>query len=97
MKVTDSVGSADLGSGIYSTHTVQDCVGTSTSSYGIYATTVNGSSGTSTSGTGVIGLVVSYSFGSSTSGTAINGIRSAIGCSVGTGAVTSPNKLLGTP
>ena len=95
--VTDCYGWADMGVGINSSRLVQNSTGGGASGAGISAETVSVSHGTSYSGTGITTKVASYSYGSSTTGTAINATRSAIGCSVGTGAVVSPNKLLGTP
>ncbi|MFO1492886.1 MAG: hypothetical protein U1F87_18705 [Kiritimatiellia bacterium] len=95
--VTDSSGSADTGAGIKATKQVQNSTGVSASGAGISADIVSASHGVSSSGSGITTQVASYSYGSSTTGTAINATRSAIGCTVGSGAVVSPNKLLGTP
>lgn len=97
-RITGSFGSAAAGRGIDAYDSAKDCTGYSTSNHGVSATIVSDCSGWSTSGIGISGGVVSFSFGNTTNGTtAINAFRSAIGCVAGTGAVTSPNKSLGTP
>ena len=97
-RINGSYGSAAAGKGIDAYDSAKDCTGYSSSNDGVAAVIVSDCSGWSTSGIGVNGGVVSYSFGSTSIGTtAINAYRSAIGCNVGAGVVTSPNKSLGTP
>ncbi|MFO1531956.1 MAG: hypothetical protein U1F77_20055 [Kiritimatiellia bacterium] len=97
--VFNSSGKADAGVGVAGI-TVQNCRGESMASDGISGEVVANSSGRSSSlaGSGIRAEVVSYSRGMNQTGwPAITATRSAIGCSVLTGTVTSPNKLLGTP
>lgn len=72
-------------------------IGTDSTDHGITGSTVTSSIGLSATGSGISGSVVSFSRGKRDGGLAINA-SIAIGCTViGTGAVTAPQKHLGTP